>query len=644
MRDQSNPKLTSLFNFIKGNYRTAFGVSVLFLIFYLSTRQSYLLFHTIIELFSIVVAFAVFIVAWNTQKMQDNNYLQYVGISYIFIGALDLLHTLTYKGMGMLTGDAFFANQFWVATRFMEALTLVAGFYFLKPGRKLKADLIFLGYFLLTILIILAILVWQIFPVCYVEGAGQTPFKIYAEYAIIITLFFAGGLLVKNRKKFSPQVYNLLFYSVLFTVLSEFCFTLYVSNYSTANELGHYAKLIAFFLIYKANVEMGFIAPTGVIFKNLKDNEETYRTLAENMPGLILRLDDQLNCIYMNSAAKEMLYENGGMVLTGGGSNSNISSNSNNSNSTNSSTGSSDKISLYASLLQVVNEVKQDRLTRNTSISLTENGDSYFYAVQVIPEWSALQNDGSYLIICQDVTQLKVAEQQMKELNATKDKLFSIIAHDLKNPFTSLMAFSELIYKNADKLNTSKIEQMALRMNQSAKQAYALLENLLSWSRIQTGALKPQREQISVAQLLTDAKDLTSPLAAAKNITITMEEAGSLSIYADRQMIATVLRNLIANAIKFSYPESEVTISLEQMGDAVRFMVADTGIGIESDHQSGLLNIDNTFSMPGTAAENGTGLGLVLCKEFVELNDGQIGLESVFGLGTTFYFTVPISR
>ena len=622
-----------LFHFLKSNYRTAFAVAVLFLIFYFSIQQSYMLFHTIIELFSIVVAFAVFIVAWNTQKMQDNNYLQYVGISYIFIGALDLLHTLTYKDMGIIPGPshAFFANQFWVATRFLEAITLVAGFYFLKGNRKLKPDLIFLGYFLLSSLIALAILVWHIFPVCFIEGVGQTPFKIYGEYVIIITLLVAGYLLLKNRQKFSPEVYQLLLYSLVFTVLSEFCFTLYVSNDSTANALGHYAKLIAFFLIYKANVETGFVAPTGLIFKNLKDNEETYRTLAENMPGLILRVDEQLKCIYMNTAAQQLLHPDEHSALFNG---------DNSNNHTYKPVGN---ISLLPSLLPVIDQVKANGVIQNTSISLNHNGNNYFYAVQVIREYSTLTSEHSFLIICQDVTQLKVAEEQMKELNATKDKLFSIIAHDLKNPFTSLLAFSELIYKNADKLNTSKIEQMALRMNQSAKQAYALLENLLSWSRIQTGALKPDREVIKVAELLTETEELTSALAHAKSITITMKEEGELSIYADRQMIATVLRNLISNAIKFSYADSNVTVTAENKGIHIIFSVSDTGIGIESNNQDRLLKIDNKFSTLGTASEKGTGLGLVLCKEFVELNDGEIRLKSDFGIGTTFYFTVPAS-
>ena len=622
-----------LFHFLKSNYRTAFAVAVLFLIFYFSIQQSYMLFHTIIELFSIVVAFAVFIVAWNTQKMQDNNYLQYVGISYIFIGALDLLHTLTYKDMGIIPGPshAFFANQFWVATRFLEAITLVVGFYFLKGNRKLKPDLIFLGYFLLSSLIALAILVWHIFPVCFIEGAGQTTFKIYGEYVIIVTLLVAGYLLLKNRQKFSPEVYQLLLYSLVFTVLSEFCFTLYVSNDSTANALGHYAKLIAFFLIYKANVETGFVAPTGLIFKNLKDNEETYRTLAENMPGLILRVDEQLKCIYMNTAAQQLLHPDEHSALFNG---------DNSNNHTYKPVGN---ISLLPSLLPVIDQVKANGVIQNTSISLNHNGNNYFYAVQVIREYSTLTSEHSFLIICQDVTQLKVAEEQMKELNATKDKLFSIIAHDLKNPFTSLLAFSELIYKNADKLNTSKIEQMALRMNQSAKQAYALLENLLSWSRIQTGALKPDREVIKVAELLTEAEELTSALAHAKSITITMKEEGELSIYADRQMIATVLRNLISNAIKFSYADSNVTVTAENKGIHIIFSVSDTGIGIESNNQDRLLKIDNKFSTLGTASEKGTGLGLVLCKEFVELNDGEIRLKSDFGIGTTFYFTVPAS-
>ena len=571
-----------------------------------------MLFHTLVELFSIVVAFAVFIVTWNSRKMQDNSFLHLVGISYIFIGALDLLHTLTYKGMDVIPVGGFPANQFWVATRMLEAISLLIGLLIVKRKGKLNSDLVFLCYFLVSLFIIFLILVWQVFPVCYIEGVGQTNFKIYAEYAIISVLLVAGYLLIKNRNHFSATVYKLLLVSVGFTILSEFCFTLYVTNTGPVNELGHYMKLIAFFLIYKANVETGFIKPTNLIFKNLKESEEKYRTLAENLPGMVLRFDHLFECIYTNSAG-----------LLG-------------------SEDASQKTELLQLLKPSLEKAGKLKIMQKANFSLGVDLDTHFYAAQIIPEYGELGQNDSFLVICQDVTELKHTEQQLQALNATKDKLFSIVAHDLKTPFTSLLTYSELIYHKSDTLERQKIGHMASRMNASAKQAYALLENLLNWSSVQTGLLKPVPVNIIVSDLFEEVELLTMPSAVAKGIEVSFVAEHQLLTYADQQMAATILRNLVSNALKFSFEGSRIVINAVEAGGMALFNVADLGTGIAEEHQLKLLEVGNRFSSPGTASESGTGLGLVLCREFVEINGGRIWLESELGVGTTFYFTLPL--
>lgn len=579
-----------------------------------------MLFHTFVELFSIVVAFAVFIVTWNSRYMQDNRFLHLVGISYLFIGALDLLHTLSYKGMTTISTHGFPANQFWVATRFLEAATLLIGCLILKGRKRLNADLIFLIFFICSTLIALSILYWNIFPVCYIDGVGQTDFKIYTEYLVIAILLASTYLLNKNRNHFSPIVYKLLLVSMIFTILSEICFSLYISNYSTANELGHYAKLIAFFMIYKANVETGFISPTKSIFKNLKENEEKYRTLAENIPGLILRFDASINCIYSNTPIADYT------VLT---------------DHHNASPARSESQPLDKILTALVEHAHATSHAQQRSFEVEISGKHQFLSVQVIPENLVNPIDSTYLVIAQDVTALKQTEHQLHALNETKDKLFSIIAHDLKNPFTSLLTFSELIFKNAGKMDSSKIEYMAARMNESAKQAYTLLENLLNWSSVQTGTLKPKFETVSVDEIFAEARRLSNSSASAKDINLILENSHGKNVTADKQMLATVMRNLVSNAIKFSFPQSNIVIKSIAQGDDIIFSIADTGTGIAEEHRNQLLEIGNRFSAPGTAAEQGTGLGLLLCREFIELNNGKIWLESEFGIGTTFYFSLP---
>jgi signal transduction histidine kinase len=602
---------------VRNNYRTLFALCSLIVIFYFSKFQGYLLFHTLVELFSIVVAFAVFIVTWNSRKMQDNAFLHLVGISYIFIGALDLLHTLTYKGMNIIQVDGFPGNQFWVATRMMEALTLVGGLLMLRRRIRLNSDLVFLGYFAVSVMVILSILVWKVFPVCYVQGLGQTPFKVYMEYKIIATLLVAATLLVGSKTRFSPSVYKLLLASMIFAIASECCFATYLSNTGNVNELGHYAKLVSFFLIYKANVETGFIRPTDLIFKDLKESEEKYRTLAENLPGMVLRFDPQFMCIYANRSTSSLNGSNGFIENSIEG-----------------------QLQVY--LVPLLHRAGQSGEQQMESFELKGSQGSEFHTIQVIPEKSSQDQQLSYLVICSDVTALKRTQLQLQQLNDTKDKLFSIIAHDLKNPFTSLLTYSELIYKKFSSLDRNKIEQMASRMNQSAKEAYALLENLLSWSSVQTGLLRAVPELLAVRELLEQIHALMGPLAQQKGISLVVGNMEQTNVFADRQMVATVLRNLVSNALKFSFQDGKVEIAVSQVDGFALFSVADTGTGIPLESQAKLLEVGNKFSSIGTASEAGTGLGLVLCREFIALNGGEIYFQSELGVGTTFFFTLPI--
>ncbi|WP_111633505.1 sensor histidine kinase [Pedobacter cryoconitis] len=586
-------------------------------------KQNFLLFHTIVELSAIVIAFAVFIVTWNTRKIIDNNYLYFVGMAYVFIGTLDLLHTITYPGLNIIPGTIYYTNQFWIATRFLEALTFIMGFWFLKRKKVLNGDITILTYCLITILLTLSILYWKIFPVCYIAGTGQTAFKITAEYVVIAMLFLAGFLLYSSRNSFSPSVFRLLMLSVFFAILSEFCFTLYVSIFSLPTEIGHYAKLISFFLIYKANVETGFTKPTELIFKDLKDNEEKYRTLTENLPELIFRFDRSFRCLYANYALQQFL-----------------------SMKQESYTGRKlSHLGLPASfehlLIKMLITVKQTKLTQETNFDLNEGNYTNSFAIQVIPEYVLEDHKGTYLVICYDITDLRITERRLMELNNTKDKFFSIIAHDLRNPFTSLISFSELIYKNVNRLSPEKIENLAMRMNDSAKQAYILLENLLHWSKMQTGVLKPDLQELDVIELLKEIKHISSSTAIAKGIEIKLEELPAAKIIADKQMMSTILRNIIANAIKFSYANGSIVLKAAERQHEVLFSVMDSGVGIEKQNADLLFKTDSSFSTPGTQNEMGTGLGLRLCREFVEISGGSIWLESEPGLGTTIYFTIP---
>lgn len=612
--------LNTLTNWLKTYYRTVFAITCLTIIFWISISYNYLLFHTLVELFSIIVAFAVFTVTWHSRKMLDSNYLYFQGITYLFVGALDLMHTITFTGMNIIENPIYYSNQFWVATRFMEAVALVVGFKFMLQKKKLSADAVFAAYGTITTLIILSILVWKIFPICFVDGVGQTPFKIYAEYTIITVLLFGAALLVKFRKNFEPSIYQSLILSVAFAILSEFCFTLYVSNYSASNAVGHCAKLVTFFFTYKAVVEKGFIKPTTLIFKNLSDSEKNYRTLSENLPVLIFRFNDEGTCIYANKAVHMLIGKTEGFYSGKG----------------------PEQLGLPAAFAACIKTLLLEAKINKQEQELDYSFDTQkHYALKVIPEYTSGSEEFTYLIISYDITQLKANERVLQDLNATKDKFFSIIAHDLKTPFTSILAFSDLIAKNTMKFSPAKLEQMAATIRKAAQNAYSLLENLLSWSRLQTGALLPKPELIDVRQLIKEGIELLSTISFLKGISIEMSDDSHGYIHADKQMVNTVLRNLTSNAIKFSHPNSKVLIKAVPGGGDILFSVQDYGTGISPELIQRLFKLESSFTTIGTENETGSGLGLILCKEFVEKSNGKIWLESTIGIGTTFYFSIP---
>jgi signal transduction histidine kinase len=234
-------------------------------------------------------------------------------------------------------------------------------------------------------------------------------------------------------------------------------------------------------------------------------------------------------------------------------------------------------------------------------------------------------------------------EIKLKELNATKDKFFNIVAHDLKNPFTSILGSSELLCQNISQLENKNIASLAKIINDSAKNGYAILQNLLDWSRSQTGLLTINPENINIRNLIDESISNMSQVASNKEIEIRSETKDDIFVVTDKNMIKTILRNLLSNAIKFSYRKGHVRVSAVIDHNKVNVAVRDNGIGIPKDNLDKIFRIDTKISIPGTENEMGTSLGLKLCKEFTEKLGGKIWVESIENRGSEFYFSLPIN-
>ena len=243
------------------------------------------------------------------------------------------------------------------------------------------------------------------------------------------------------------------------------------------------------------------------------------------------------------------------------------------------------------------------------------------------------------------LSKLNQANTELVELNATKDKFFSIISHDLKNPFNALLGFSELLLEPTA-YPPEVARRFAQTIHSASKEAYSLLENLLQWSRIQTAQLTAKPQNIALHELIDDILILCEPMARTKSIDLQIigTASGAVMVEVDKEMIKTVIRNLLTNAIKFTYARGLVSIEAEEWKDQVLITISDTGLGIAREVQEKLFHIENKVSKQGTAGESGSGLGLLLCREFVEQNGGRIWVESELGKGSRFKFTIPLSK
>lgn len=366
---------------------------------------------------------------------------------------------------------------------------------------------------------------------------------------------------------------------------------------------------------------------------SLYESEENYRMLFESMPVGLAVTDTQGKIKYGNKKSRILL----------GISRSEI--NNGTMDITNWRFVRKDGSEIQPEDLPHQKALRENRMLENFEIGIVnKNKEVTWLNVTAAP----MQNKTELLFAFIDITeqverekQLELLSAKLQELNATKDKFFSIIAHDLKNPFNSILGFSELLLKNINKYSIQDIERFTGIINSTSQNAYNLLENLLNWSRAQSGNIEFCPALTDLKEIIQSNIEFVENYALKKNIRIYFEPKGIYMVEIDRNMIDTVLRNILTNSIKFSYPGGKIIITIESEDDHYKVIIQDNGIGIEEENIDKLFRIDNKYSSFGTSQEKGSGLGLIISKEFIERNRGKIWVKSEFGKGSEFIFTLP---
>jgi len=280
--------------------------------------------------------------------------------------------------------------------------------------------------------------------------------------------------------------------------------------------------------------------------------------------------------------------------------------------------------------------------------SLDENGEIIYLSTTKIPLRDSTGKSIGLVGIGRDITSRKKAEEQLAEhakqlqkLNVTKDKFFSIIAHDLRNPFHSILGFSDLLMKNYHGFDDDKKKEFIGLIYESSEHAHNLLENLLEWSRTQTDRIKYDPSHESLTRIIDETVHVLNASIKKKDLVFNSEIQEDISAYFDKNMIQTVVRNLLNNAIKFTPSGGKITISVKDNHDFLAVSISDTGVGISEEKLPMLFQFEDFHTTTGTAGELGTGLGLIICHEFIKKHGGEITVTSEQGKGSTFTFTLP---
>jgi len=296
----------------------------------------------------------------------------------------------------------------------------------------------------------------------------------------------------------------------------------------------------------------------------------------------------------------------------------------------------------FNDFLQRINETNLKQ-TCEIRLSIKGNPSNYLHLEGIEPDYGK-----KYLVSAVDITSRKLAEQalheseaRLRELNATKDKFFSIIAHDIKSPFNSIKGSSQFLLREFDTLRKDEVIDMINQIYLSSGNSLKLLDNLLLWAESQTGLIAAASERIDLAKLVPETIEWMRSAAEEKNISIQSDiQSGTIAL-ADNYMLRTILRNLVNNAIKFTFGKGKIEIEAQPKGNEIVISVKDDGTGFRPADLENVFRVDHKLMMLGTANEKGSGLGLILCKEFVEKQGGKIWIESESGKGSSIHFTLP---
>ena len=596
--------------------------------------KNYLLFHITVELFATIIAGTISIIGINTYTNNRNQSLIFLGISYGFVACFDLLHALTYKGMMILPIEGVdIPTQLWIIARYIESISLfIAGFSWKK---NINFQKIIGSYFIVSVMLLLSVIGWGIFPSAFIEGVGLTYFKIISEYLICGILAASIILFHKNKTLWNKKTYSYIIASILISILSEFFFTLYIDVYDIFNMIGHILKVISFYLMYRAIIKIAIKMP----YEELNKSEQRYRSLIELFPdGVFVIKDDRI--ILANHRFSQLLGFENSMQLVGKHLKDYATQ---------------DWYPIIDKYTRTINPNDKKQIFREEVLSL--EGRDIISEVIMAPFQYETHN--ATLIVLRDVSERKKAQELEKSMEENRKRLeesleydrmktefYSNLSHEMRTPLNlifSTVQILELELKN--KLidaNDPVINKYILLLRQNFYRMLKLVNNLLDITKMDAGYFKLDLKAHNIINVVEEITLSIVDYTEKKNITLLFDtEVEEKIVYIDPNAIERIMLNLLSNAIKFTDAGADIIVNIYDRQDKILISVKDTGIGIPKDKLKGIFDRFTQVEKTLKRNQQGTGLGLSLVETLVKLHGGKIYVYSELGKGTEFMIELP---
>ncbi|PKL17167.1 MAG: hypothetical protein CVV49_12620 [Spirochaetae bacterium HGW-Spirochaetae-5] len=568
------------------------GLSVLL---YFLSRHNYLLFHNIVEMYSIIIAAGIFIVSWNSRSHSENNNLVLLGIAYVFIGIIDFFHVLSYKGMNIFTDYDFYANQLWVGARIIESLSLLV---FVMPGfRKVKISyhVVFMFYSAITFIFFLSVFLWKIFPICFVAGVGQTPFKIISEYVICIILLISLIIIIRTRHRYDKALFNQISASIIFTILSEFSFTLYTDNYGVTNVIGHLFKVLSFYLIYKSVIVNTLKRPFDILFRELKETQMILQTaMDQSSAGIAIAKAPGGSLQYVNNA---------GLMIRGGARDEIVSEIGLDRYVESWRMFSLEGVPMKREEVPLARAIMYGEINSSEFIIRKTEGDDRIVLANAAPIKNEMNEITAGIVVFQDITERKQADEKIRKLLEEKEIILKEVHHRIKNNMNTITSLLSIQAEDQDDPITKNVLLDAAGRVQSMKILYDKLYCSENISEMSLHEYLPYliQEIVSVFPRGGSVKIITR----IEDIILNVRMLSPLGI---------IINELITNSIKYAFigrNNGQITVTASRRGDKICITYEDDGPGIPD----------------GIDFENSTGFGMQLVSMLVGQINGTVTIE-----------------